>query len=158
MTRIDFYLLPVSEPHGKLSFACRLAEKAWQSGHQVYVHACAFCIMIPPPNVTGSLHMGHAFQQTIMDTLIRYQRMQGKNTLWQAGTDHAGIATQMVVERKIAAKKGKTRHDYGREPLSTKSGSGKRNPAAPSPVRCAASATPWTGSASASPWTKASPP
>ncbi|WP_145586911.1 valine--tRNA ligase [Yersinia kristensenii] len=75
----------------------------------------SYCIMIPPPNVTGSLHMGHAFQQTIMDTLIRYQRMQGKNTLWQAGTDHAGIATQMVVERKIAAEEGKTRHDYGRK-------------------------------------------
>ncbi|MDW8847643.1 valine--tRNA ligase [Erwinia sp. MMLR14_017] len=75
----------------------------------------SYCIMIPPPNVTGSLHMGHAFQQTIMDTLIRYQRMQGKNTLWQAGTDHAGIATQMVVERKIAAEEGKTRKDYGRE-------------------------------------------
>lgn len=75
----------------------------------------SFCIMIPPPNVTGSLHMGHALQQTIMDTLIRYQRMQGKNTLWQAGTDHAGIATQMVVERKIAAEEGKTRHDYGRD-------------------------------------------
>lgn len=75
----------------------------------------SYCIMIPPPNVTGSLHMGHAFQQTIMDTLIRYQRMKGKNTLWQAGTDHAGIATQMVVERKIAAEEGKTRHDYGRD-------------------------------------------
>ena len=75
----------------------------------------SYCIMIPPPNVTGSLHMGHAFQQTIMDTLIRYQRMQGKNTLWQAGTDHAGIATQMVVERKIAGEEGKTRHDYGRD-------------------------------------------
>ncbi len=75
----------------------------------------SFAIMIPPPNVTGSLHMGHAFQQTIMDAMIRYQRMQGKNTLWQAGTDHAGIATQMVVERKIAAEEGKTRHDYGRD-------------------------------------------
>ncbi|MFT5757472.1 MAG: valyl-tRNA synthetase [Alteromonadaceae bacterium] len=74
-----------------------------------------YCIAIPPPNVTGSLHMGHAFQQTIMDTLIRYQRMQGKNTLWQSGCDHAGIATQMVVERKIAAEEDKTRHDYGRE-------------------------------------------
>ena len=74
-----------------------------------------YCIMLPPPNVTGSLHMGHAFQQTIMDTLIRYQRMQGRNTLWQVGTDHAGIATQMVVERKIAAEEGKTRHDYGRD-------------------------------------------
>nr|WP_314264065.1 valine--tRNA ligase [uncultured Moellerella sp.] len=75
----------------------------------------SFCIVIPPPNVTGNLHMGHAFQQTIMDTLIRYQRMCGKNTLWQSGTDHAGIATQMVVERKIAAEENKTRHDYGRE-------------------------------------------
>ncbi|PHM29714.1 valine--tRNA ligase [Xenorhabdus budapestensis] len=75
----------------------------------------SFCIVIPPPNVTGSLHMGHAFQQTIMDTMVRYQRMQGKNTLWQVGTDHAGIATQMVVERKIAAEENKTRHDYGRD-------------------------------------------
>ena len=75
----------------------------------------SFCVVIPPPNVTGSLHMGHAFQQTIMDTMIRYQRMQGKNTLWQTGTDHAGIATQMVVERKIAAEEGKNRHDYGRD-------------------------------------------
>ncbi|PHM37285.1 valine--tRNA ligase [Xenorhabdus innexi] len=75
----------------------------------------SFCIVIPPPNVTGSLHMGHAFQQTIMDTMVRYQRMQGKNTLWQVGTDHAGIATQMVVERKIAAEENKTRYDYGRD-------------------------------------------
>ncbi|MCB1631952.1 MAG: class I tRNA ligase family protein, partial [Pseudomonadales bacterium] len=62
-----------------------------------------YCIVIPPPNVTGSLHMGHAFQQTIMDALIRHQRMRGCNTLWQGGTDHAGIATQMVVERLLAA-------------------------------------------------------
>ncbi|RKF18652.1 valine--tRNA ligase [Alginatibacterium sediminis] len=75
----------------------------------------AYSIMIPLPNVTGSLHMGHAFQHTIMDTLIRYQRMQGKNTLWQVGTDHAGIATQMVVERKIAAEENKTKDDYGRD-------------------------------------------
>jgi valyl-tRNA synthetase len=73
-----------------------------------------YCIMIPPPNVTGSLHMGHGFNNTIMDALIRYQRMQGKNTLWQVGTDHAGIATQMVVERKLAGE-GKTRHDLGRD-------------------------------------------
>ena len=75
----------------------------------------AYSIMIPPPNVTGSLHMGHAFQHTIMDTLIRYQRMSGKSALWQVGTDHAGIATQMVVERKVAAEEDKTRHDYGRD-------------------------------------------
>ncbi len=73
-----------------------------------------YCIMIPPPNVTGSLHMGHAFQDTIMDALIRFHRMKGHNTLWQAGTDHAGIATQMVVERQLNAE-GKTRHDLGRE-------------------------------------------
>ena len=75
----------------------------------------AYSIMIPPPNVTGSLHMGHAFQDTIMDTLTRYKRMQGNNTLWQVGTDHAGIATQMLVERKLAAEEGKTRHDLGRD-------------------------------------------
>ncbi len=74
----------------------------------------AWCIMIPPPNVTGTLHMGHAFQDTLMDALIRYHRMLGDNTLWQPGTDHAGIATQMVVERQLNAE-GKTRHDLGRE-------------------------------------------
>ncbi len=74
----------------------------------------AYCIMIPPPNVTGSLHMGHGFQQSIMDAMTRYQRMQGKNTLWQVGTDHAGIATQMVVERQLQAK-GLSKHDLGRE-------------------------------------------
>ena len=73
-----------------------------------------FAIMIPPPNVTGSLHMGHAFQDTIMDTLVRYRRMQGHNTLWQVGTDHAGIATQMVVERRLAAE-GHDRHALGRD-------------------------------------------
>jgi len=62
-----------------------------------------YCIMLPPPNVTGSLHMGHAFQDTIMDTLTRWQRMKGSDTLWQPGTDHAGIATQMVVERQLLA-------------------------------------------------------
>jgi len=73
-----------------------------------------YCIMLPPPNVTGSLHMGHAFQDTIMDTLTRWQRMKGADTLWQPGTDHAGIATQMVVERQLLAE-GKSRHDLGRE-------------------------------------------
>ncbi|MCY4362927.1 MAG: valine--tRNA ligase, partial [Gammaproteobacteria bacterium] len=73
-----------------------------------------YSIALPPPNVTGSLHMGHAFQQTLMDILIRYQRMRGTDTLWQCGTDHAGIATQMVVERQLESK-GKSRHDLGRE-------------------------------------------
>ncbi|MGD8583171.1 MAG: class I tRNA ligase family protein, partial [Gammaproteobacteria bacterium] len=83
--------------------------KSWKQGRRD-----SYCIMIPPPNVTGRLHMGHAFQDTIMDALIRYHRMKGDNTLWQVGTDHAGIATQMVVERLINAE-GKTRHDYGRD-------------------------------------------
>ncbi len=74
----------------------------------------SYCIMIPPPNVTGSLHMGHGFNNTIMDSLIRYHRMKGEKTLWQPGSDHAGIATQMVVERQLEAE-GKTRHDLGRE-------------------------------------------
>lgn len=74
----------------------------------------AYCIMIPPPNVTGRLHMGHAFQDTIMDLLTRYHRMAGDQTLWQVGTDHAGIATQMVVERRLAAD-NISRHDLGRE-------------------------------------------
>lgn len=73
-----------------------------------------YCIVLPPPNVTGSLHMGHGFQVTLMDALVRYQRMCGKNVLWQGGTDHAGIATQMVVERQLLAQ-GESRHDVGRE-------------------------------------------
>ena len=77
-------------------------------------HGESFCIMLPPPNVTGSLHMGHAFQDTIMDALSRWRRMQGHDTLWQPGTDHAGIATQMVVERQLQAS-GTTRHELGRE-------------------------------------------
>ena len=73
-----------------------------------------YCIVIPPPNVTGMLHMGHAFQDTIMDALIRYNRMRGRNTLWQPGMDHAGIATQMVVERQLE-NEGTSRHELGRE-------------------------------------------
>ena len=73
-----------------------------------------YCIVIPPPNVTGTLHMGHAFQDTIMDVLMRFHRMSGDRTLWQPGTDHAGIATQMVVERELNGE-GETRHDLGRE-------------------------------------------
>src|SRR5579883_1780495 len=73
-----------------------------------------YCILLPPPNVTGTLHMGHAFQQTIMDALIRYHRMRGDNTLWQVGTDHAGIATQKIVENQLAAE-GKSRNDLGRD-------------------------------------------
>jgi valyl-tRNA synthetase len=74
----------------------------------------AYCIVIPPPNVTGVLHVGHALNNTLQDVLIRYKRMDGFNTLWVPGTDHAGIATQNVVERQLATE-GKSRHDLGRE-------------------------------------------
>ena len=77
-------------------------------------HGAPYCIMIPPPNVTGTLHMGHAFQHTLMDALTRYHRMCGDDTLWQPGTDHAGIATQMVVERQLNAQ-GVRRTDLTRE-------------------------------------------
>lgn len=76
--------------------------------------APAYCIMLPPPNVTGTLHMGHAFQHTLMDALVRYHRMAGDNTLWQPGTDHAGIATQIVVERQLDAQ-NVSRHELGRD-------------------------------------------
>ncbi|MFC5740196.1 valine--tRNA ligase [Dyella tabacisoli] len=79
-------------------------------------HGVPYSILLPPPNVTGTLHMGHAFQQTVMDMLIRYHRMRGFNTLWQVGTDHAGIATQKIVENQLALE-DKTRHDLGREPF-----------------------------------------
>src|SRR5580765_6094482 len=74
----------------------------------------AYCIQLPPPNVTGTLHMGHAFQQTLMDALIRYHRMRGFNTNWVVGTDHAGIATEMVVTRQVEAQ-GKSKRELGRE-------------------------------------------
>ena len=83
-------------------------KPSWHPG------AHPFCIQLPPPNVTGTLHMGHAFQHTLMDVLIRWHRMRGDNTLWQLGTDHAGIATQIVVENQLRTE-GKTKHDLGRE-------------------------------------------
>ena len=84
------------------------------SGHDETSKGEPYCILLPPPNVTGTLHMGHAFQQTVMDMLVRYQRMRGMNTLWQVGTDHAGIATQKIVENQLATE-NKTRHDLGRD-------------------------------------------
>ncbi|MGY0398917.1 MAG: valine--tRNA ligase [Ostreibacterium sp.] len=106
------------------TYSPKIIESKWYEAWEVagYFTPCGeensngmhYSIAMPPPNVTGSLHMGHAFQDTIMDCLIRYHRMKGENTLWQPGTDHAGIATQMVVERKIAAEENKSKHDYGR--------------------------------------------
>jgi valyl-tRNA synthetase len=102
------------------SYAPAQIEKTWyetweQAGYfSPAEDAPPYCIMLPPPNVTGSLHMGHAFQDTIMDILTRYHRMRGDAALWQPGMDHAGIATQMVVERQLA-EQGVSRHDLGRE-------------------------------------------
>ena len=76
-----------------------------------------YVVMMPLPNVTGALHMGHAMDNVMQDLLIRWHRMQGDNTLWQPGTDHAGIATQAVVEKRLKELEGKTRHDVGRDEL-----------------------------------------
>ncbi|MHB8679445.1 MAG: valine--tRNA ligase, partial [Rudaea sp.] len=102
------------------SFDPRSIESKWYARWEAagaftpHGEGAPYCILLPPPNVTGTLHMGHAFQMTLMDALIRYQRMRGMRTLWQGGTDHAGIATQKIVENQLAAQ-GKTRHDLGRE-------------------------------------------
>ena len=93
----------------------KAGDKKLLSGHPLDPNkADNFCILLPPPNVTGTLHMGHGFNQTLMDTLTRYHRMRGDNTLWQPGTDHAGIATQIVVERQLDAQ-NISRHELGRE-------------------------------------------
>src|SRR4051794_40696020 len=115
-----------------------------------------FTIVIPPPNVTGSLHLGHAFQHTLMDALARRRRMQGFDALWLPGMDHAGIATQNVVERELA-REGKSRRDWAARRSSRGSGSGRRSTAARSSARCGASGRGWTGAGSASPWTRVSP-
>ena len=93
-------------------------QRTWEQEGLFEAHPAedreSYAIAVPPPNVTGALHMGHAFNGTLQDILIRWQRMRGCNTLWQPGYDHAGIATQNVVERELA-KEGSTRHDLGRE-------------------------------------------
>ena len=102
------------EPHAIESHWAPLWEQSGLYEPSLSATKPSFCIQLPPPNVTGTLHMGHAFNQTIMDSLTRYHRMLGHNTLWVPGTDHAGIATQIVVERKLQAA-GQTRHDLGRK-------------------------------------------
>lgn len=96
-------------------------QQFWEQGRFFEAEAESdkppYCIVLPPPNVTGSLHMGHALTATVQDILIRHKRMHGFNALWVPGTDHAGIATQMVVERELQKNEGKTRHDLGREPF-----------------------------------------
>ncbi|WP_284164119.1 valine--tRNA ligase [Frigidibacter sp. SD6-1] len=97
-----------------------IEKKAFAAGANAKPGAEAFSIVIPPPNVTGSLHMGHAFNNTLQDILIRWHRMRGHDTLWQPGTDHAGIATQMVVERELAQEGNKGRRDMGREAFTAR--------------------------------------
>lgn len=95
--------------------------QTWEKNHYFNPSAgdTPYCIMLPPPNITGSLHMGHGFQQTLMDALIRYHRMRGEDTLWQVGTDHASIATELVVERQLA-QQHQSRHTLGRDPFIEK--------------------------------------
>ena len=88
---------------------------AFRAGRPDRAGAPPFCVVIPPPNVTGNLHMGHALNNTLQDILCRYERMNGRDVLWQPGTDHAGIATQMVVERKLMEAQEPGRRDMGRE-------------------------------------------
>ncbi|NBE05991.1 valine--tRNA ligase [Paragemmobacter ruber] len=97
-----------------------IESKAFRAGANAKPGAESFCVMIPPPNVTGSLHMGHAFNNTLQDILTRWHRMKGHDTLWQPGTDHAGIATQMVTEREMAARGEPNRRDMGREAFTAR--------------------------------------
>jgi valyl-tRNA synthetase len=113
------------DPHAVEKHWYSLWESRGYFAHSGDAAQPAYCIQLPPPNVTGTLHMGHAFQQTLMDALIRYHRMRGFNTNWVIGTDHAGIATQIVVERQLEAE-GKTRHDLGREAFVKRVGEWKQ--------------------------------
>ncbi|MDD4616523.1 MAG: class I tRNA ligase family protein, partial [Alphaproteobacteria bacterium] len=109
--------MPIEKNYDPSAAEAKIYDKWEKSGAfacDVNSPKLPYCIMMPPPNITGSLHMGHALTFTIQDILIRYQRMKGKDVLWQPGTDHAGIATQMVVERQLA-KKGIDRREMGRE-------------------------------------------
>ena len=99
------------------AFKAGAARLAWTGGGK----NAAYAIVIPPPNVTGSLHMGHALNNTLQDVLVRFERMRGRDVLWQPGTDHAGIATQMVVERQMAANGEPGRREHRPRKVSRKS-------------------------------------
>ena len=116
-----------------------------------------FCIVLPPPNVTGCLHLGHALTATIEDILIRWKRMSGFNALWLPGTDHAGIATQMVVEQELKKTEKKSRHDLGRAEFLKRVWAVEGASTASASASSTRSWAPrWTGAASASPWTRQS--
>src|SRR5438093_13782423 len=102
-----------SEVEGRI-YAMWEAAGAFRGGRPERAAAKPYCIVIPPPNVTGSLHMGHALNNTLQDILCRFERMRGRDVLWQPGTDHAGIATQMVVERQLMERQEPGRRDMGR--------------------------------------------
>src|SRR3954467_6316262 len=108
-------LPPAYDPTGAENTWYPVWEKAGYFTPNMGATAEPYTIVIPPPNVTGSLHMGHALSYTLEDILTRWRRMQGRKTLWVPGTDHAGIATQMVVERELKKTEKKSRHDIGRE-------------------------------------------
>ena len=129
---------------------------AFRGGRPERRDARPYCIVIPPPNVTGSLHMGHALNNTLQDVLARFERMRGRDVLWQPGTDHAGIATQMVVERQLMERQEPDAARSAARNSSRRCGRGRRSRAAPSSSSSSGSAPPATGRASASPWTKAS--
>src|SRR6478736_2772728 len=108
-----------SEVEGRIYAAWEQAG-AFRAGRPERRDAAPYTIVIPPPNVTGALHMGHALNNTLQDVLCRFKRMQGFNVLWVPGTDHAGIATQAVVEKRLREEEGKTRHEIGRQALVTR--------------------------------------
>src|SRR3989475_10566938 len=103
-----------SDVEGRIYAAWEEAD-AFRAGRPERAAAAPYCIVIPPPNVTGSLHMGHALNNTLQDVLVRFERMRGRDVLWQPGTDHAGIATQMVVERQLMERQEPGRRAMGRE-------------------------------------------
>jgi valyl-tRNA synthetase len=125
-----------------------LEADAFKAGRPDRAAAVPYAIVIPPPNVTGSLHMGHALNTTLQDVLCRFERMRGRDVLWQPGTDHAGIATQLVVERQMMERQEPDRRKIGRKRFLDKVWAWKAE---------SASELPATGLASASPWTRDSP-
>ena len=137
-------------------YAAWEAAGAFRAGRPERAKAPPYCIVIPPPNVTGSLHMGHALNNTLQDILCRFERMRGKDVLWQPGTDHAGIATQAVVERQLMERQQPGSREMGREAFIERVWQWKAESAAPSSASSSGSAPPATGRASASPWTRVS--
>lgn len=135
-----------AEAEARIS-AMWLDAGAFRAGANAKPGAPAFSIMIPPPNVTGALHMGHAFNNTLQDILTRWHRMRGFDTLWQPGTDHAGIATQMVVERELAREGKPGRREMKREDFLALVWKQSRNRAATSARSCSVWAPPATGTA-----------